>query len=234
MPSAAALAAVVADKPSLLFVLGDLGESEALARATTKALAATGIPTLVVAGARDAPSRLSAARDESGRVLDVTALDAVRIDGDTFVPLAGTQLGRYAEAADDCGFGMEDLEALTKALGPPKGGRRWLLSWQAPAGGVAGAALDAGSPELERFARAIGAAGGLFAWPTVEAGRAFAGERRVPIAQGAASARDLQLIVPRLTAPALERADGSRLMPGYALLRLDDAGMQLLAIRSTP
>jgi hypothetical protein len=233
-PSRNTLAALTTDKPSLLLMLGDLGDREDVARATVAALAATGVPTVVVAGARDTPAKLTAAHDASGHVLDVTTLDGVRIGDDTLVPLAGTHLGRYASTADNCGFGAEDLAALTKAYGPRKSGRRWLLSWQAPSGGVASAGIDAGDPELERFAQAIGASGGLFAWPAVQAGRAFAAERRAALAPGAASASDLQLIVPRISPPALERGDGSRLLPGYALLRLDGAGLQLVALRTPP
>lgn len=233
-PSRNTLATLASDKPSLLFVLGDLGDRDDVARATVAALAATGIPTIVVAGARDTPARLAAARDASGHVLDATALDGVRIGDDTFIPLAGTHLGRYAAAADNCGFGADDLAALTKAYGPRKGGRRWLLSWQAPSGGVAANAVDAGDPEIQRFAQAIGATGGLFAWPAVQAGRAFGSEHRAVIPPAAPSASDLQLIVPRIGPPALERGDGSRLLPGYALLRLDGSGLQLVALRNPP
>jgi hypothetical protein len=233
-PSRNALATLAADKPSLLFVLGDLGDRVEVARATVAALAATGIPTIVVAGARDTPARLTAIHDDGDQVLDATALDGIRIGGDTFVPLAGTHLGRYAAAADNCGFGADDLAALSKAYGPRKSGRRWLLSWQAPSGGVAAAAIDAGDPELEGFAQAIGASGGLFAWPAVQAGRAFAAEHRAVIPPGAPSASDLQLIVPRISPPSLERGDGSRLLPGYALLRLESSGLQLVALRNLP
>jgi len=234
-PSSVAFSALAGERPDLLIALGDMGDSDAVARATVRGLAAGGIPTLLLAGARDTPERLAAALSaEPGSVLEVSGLDAVRIDNDTFVPLAGTRLGRYALADTACGFGADDLEALAAALGPRKAGRRWLLAWEAPAGGPAASVVDAGDAELERFAQTIGARGGLFAWPSSQAGRAFAAELQARVLPGAAGRADLQLVVPRLTPPALERADGSRVPPGYALLRLDSAGLQLVAIRELP
>jgi hypothetical protein len=234
-PSPAAFSALAAERPDLLLALGDLGDSDAVAGATVRGLAAGGIPTLLLAGARDTPERLAAALPTTaGSVMQVSSLDAIRIDSDTFVPLAGTRLGRYALADTGCGFGPDELEALAVSLGPRRADRRWLLAWGAPAGGPAASTVDAGDPELERFARAIGAAGGLFAWPSTQAGRAFAAGGQTRVLPGAASRADLQLVVPRLTPPALERADGSRSVPGYALLRLDAAGLQLVAIRELP
>jgi hypothetical protein len=54
---------------------------------------------------------------------------------------------------------------------------------------------------------------------------AAGGARR--IAPGETSA-DLQLVVPRLAGAALERGDRSHVPPGFALLRLDGHGLQLL------
>jgi hypothetical protein len=235
-PGPAAFSALASERPDLLIALGDMGDSDSVARDTVRGLAAAGLPTLIVAGARDTPERLAASLPATtGAVMEVSAFDAIRIGADTFVPLAGAHLGHYALTRTSCGYGAEELEALATALGPRKTGRRWLLSWDAPAGGpAAAAALDAGDPELQRFAEKIGAPGGLFAWPSSQAGRAFAGERRDPIPIGAPGRHDLQLVVPRLTAPAIERADGSRLLPGYAVLRLDGAGLQLMAIREVP
>ena len=232
-PSAEVLRALVADRPALLLALGDIGDGDRVAEDTLRALAANGIPTLLVAGARDEPARIEHALPKDGSVVDITGVDAVRIGGDTFVPLAGTHLGRYALGGTGCGFGADDLEQLTEALKAKKAGRRWLLGWEAPAiGGLSGPV--AGDGETERFAQAIGAQGGLFAWPSVQAGRAFAGSTGERIVPGAGPRADLRLVVPRLTPPVLERADGSRQLPGYALLRLDGAGLQLLAIRTFP
>jgi hypothetical protein len=235
-PGPTAFSALASERPDLLIALGDVGDSDSVARDTVRGLAAAGLPTLIVAGARDTPERLAASLPATASsVIEVSGLDAIRIDADTFVPLAGAHLGHYALAPTSCGYGVEDLEALAAALGPRKTGRRWLLSWAAPTGGpAAAAATDAGDADLQRFAEKIGAAGGLFAWPSTQAGRAFAAERRRSIPIGAPSGPDLQLVVPRLTAPAIERADGSRLLPGYAVLRLDGAGLQLVAIREVP
>src|SRR5689334_24755261 len=60
-PSSAVMAALMADKPALLLVLGDAGDSATVAAATLRALAATGIPSVLVAGARDDPARLQPA-----------------------------------------------------------------------------------------------------------------------------------------------------------------------------
>ena len=233
-PSVEVLRALSAERPALLLALGDMGDSDRVAQATVRGLAAGGIPTLLIAGARDAPARLQAALPgEAGSVVDISGVDAVRIGDDTLVPLAGTRLGRYALGGSGCGFGADELEQLAEALGPRKAGRRWLIAWEAPAG-TAVAAIEGGDPEIERFARQIGAPGGLFAWPSANAGRAFAGASGKRVAAGSAGRADLRMVVPRITQPALERADGSRQLPGYALLRLDGSGLQLLEIRTLP
>ena len=99
-----------------------------------------------------------------------------------------------------------------------------LVAWQAPAGSTPPAPDDAGSPPLTAYAHAHGASAGLFAWPHAQAGRPRASAEGSLRALGA-PIDDLSLVVPRLAGPALERADGSRLPPGFALVELGPDGL---------
>jgi len=228
------LEALAAAKPSLVLVLGELGDDAALARATASAFDGLGMPVLVVGGGRDSLETLAAA-DALPNVVDVSPLRSVRLVSGkgpgparySLVPVAGALDGRYARSKEGCGYAEGDLGDRE----PPKaeaGERRVLVAWQAPQAleqPVEGLA-DGGSAPLAAFAKAIGASAGLFAWPHAQAGRPRSsqdGSAR-PIA---APADDLSLVVPRLAGPALERADGSRLSPGFALVDLTAAGLVL-------
>jgi hypothetical protein len=133
----------------------------------------------------------------------------------------GAPDGRYARADGACGIGEDDLDALADALGAATDDeRRLLLSWAAPAGTDAALGMeggDAGSAEISAFADAIGAEGGLFAWPESQAGR-VAGE-------GAGRAA----VAPAIAGPAVVRADGSPAPSGLLFVRLGPEGVQALS-----
>jgi len=226
-PSATQVAELAAAEPHLALMLGGLGDDAETAAATAAALAGLPCPTLVVAGGRDEPGRiakaLAAQPSDGGRVLDVSAFDTVALGRDVLIPVAGSYDGRYAVGKEACGHGLDDLKGLAAALGAPTGAeRRWLAAWEAPGGGGPLAVartdtgVDTGSVDLEELASRVQAAGGLFAWPAVQAGRprAGGGTRAVAVGEGAA---DLRMVVPRLTGAALERADGSLAPAGFAV-----------------
>jgi hypothetical protein len=241
-PTAPTIAALGAAHPDLLLLLGDLGDTQAVARATIAALASVTSPTVLVAGGRDTLERikdaLGALKQGKDRIIDATGLREIRLGNDTFIPVAGALDGRYALDDKACGYALDDLKRLAKdVLGT--GSRRWLVGWQAPGlGGVAsvsrtGQGVDVGSPALAQLAVKLGAPGGLFAWPHVQAGRptSAGGNRRLPVGE---PAKDLQLVVPRLSGPAVELGDGSTLSPGFALLTLDADGLALSELHAVP
>jgi hypothetical protein len=183
-------------------LLGGLGDSEALARSTVKALSGLHRLVLVVLGGRDSYALSRDALDEVADpavILDVSALRTIRIAGVVLLPWAGAELGRYALDETRCGFGAEDLDAAASELKAAAGERRWLLSWQAP---------DATDGPLSRFARLVSAQGAISAWPEAD------GESSNPIR------------VPRLSAPRSERADGTLMASGFALLEIGADGLK--------
>ncbi len=234
-PGPTELAALRAAAPDLLLLLGDIGDTPPQARATLAVLAALPQPTLLVAGGRDTPARITSALEALGkasdRIIDATTLREIRIGSDTLVPVAGAEDGRYALDAHACGYDLGDLKRLSSEL-TDKGSRRWLIAWQAPGlGGPHDVArtqhgVDTGSRSLAQLATRIGAPGGIFAWPHVALLRPSMGAG-ARLATAGVAAPDLRIVVPRLSGPALERSDGSRVLPGFALLRLDAAGLRL-------
>lgn len=234
-PSAEQIGAIAAAKAQLALLLGGVGDDPSTVAATLHALGGLPFPTLVVAGGRDDPARiahaLGALPSERRRVLDVSAYQAVQIGQDVLIPVAGSFDGRYASGPSACGHGLADLKQLASSLGKPEpGARRWLAAWEAPGrGGPLAVArtetgIDTGSADLAELAERVGAAGGLFAWPAVQAlrPRADGGTRSVPLG---VAGEDLQLVVPRLAGPALERSDGSLAPTGFALVRFDSDGL---------
>jgi hypothetical protein len=184
---------------------------------------------LFVAGGRDRASVFRPALAALGRdsnLVDATALHRIRIDNNTFIPVAGADQGRYAVDEDACGFAGKDLDALINELGTAQSGDlRWLLSWHAPAasGAAAGSVrtesgVDLGSDLLGSFRERSGALGVLSAWPV---GRAEVG------ALGPLSERS----VPRLFGPRLERPDGALVEPGVLALELDRQGLRVTGLR---
>jgi hypothetical protein len=205
-PSQVALDAVAEAKPQLALMLGGLGDDEKTATATAAALAKCKWPTLVLGGGRDAPARLALLKDNAN-VLDISAFRRIEVAGHVFIPIAGSFDGRQSLAADACGHGLSDLKEIASELGEAaEGESRWLLSWQAPQGGAAATpdGLDLGVPDIAELARRVGARGGLFGWPHAQVGRAVG--------------KALSLVVPRLDGPVMERADGTRMRPGFALI----------------
>jgi hypothetical protein len=241
-PGKPALDALAAARPRLLLMLGGVGDTDAIATTTLSALANLRLPTLILAGGRDSQRRIERAREGLPReaaewITDATSASSIRVGNDTFVPVGGALEGRYALRADACGYGAADLDALAGA--PSRGGRRWLLAWQAPTGDGEFAVthsdegLDLGSAPLAELARKLGARGGLFAWPEVQVLRPSAAGGHLRAALGVPYP-DLQLVVPRLAGPAMERSDGSRVGPGFALLRLEAKGLSLVAAPVLP
>jgi hypothetical protein len=226
----------------LLLVLGELGDDAALAQATAALLDRLGVPVLVVGGGRDSLATLAAA-DSLPNVFDVSPLHAVRLipkaSGKaavarfSLIPIAGALDGRYARDREGCGYAGDDLDDRELPDLQP-GERRLLVAWQAPLGlDPAHGEADAGSAPLAAFARRVNAAAGLFAWPHAQAGRPRSSVDGSVRPLGA-PAEDLALIVPRLAGPALERADGSHLMPGFALVELGLGGPVLRDPTSSP
>jgi hypothetical protein len=241
-PSVAAVAAVQAANPDLVLLLGDVGDDPATAATTLTALAKLPVPVLVLAGGRDTPARIAEGMSHApagGVIVDVTALRSIRLGHETLVPVAGARDGVYALAANACGYAESDLAEVAASQAAGDRARRWLLAWEAPASagrfGVARteAGADLGSVPLATLGKRVGAAGGIFAWPHVQALRASAsgGEHRP--SPGVPSA-DLQVVVPRLSGAAIERSDGSRVAPGFALLELGADGLRLLETREAP
>lgn len=234
------LAALRAAKPDLLLMLGDAGDTPVAARATLAALALYPAPIVVIGGGRDTRARLAdAIKASHGHALDATGLREIRIASDTLVPVAGAAEGSYALSGDCCGFGLDDVKRVAGDLGDARGQRRWLVAWYAPATagafgvGRAGPSLDLGSPILRELGRRIDAPGGIFAFPHEQALRPSAGQGARALGLDAA-APDLQLVVPRISGVAVERSDGSRVPPGFALLGFDDEGMRLREVRAQP
>jgi hypothetical protein len=200
-PFAPPAAIEVPSEVQLVLAIGSLGDSEEAATATLAALGALGRPVLVLAGGRDDPDLLHEAIGEleaeaADRVIDVSALRRIRIGAVVLVPVAGAPRGRYARADAACGIGQDDLDAIADELGSAEGERRLLLSWAAPSGSAASLGIegaDGGSSEIAALAAAIGASGGIHAWPEAQAGRTLEGHA----------------IVAPIAGPAALRADGS-------------------------
>jgi len=241
-----ALRALAAGKPDMVLVLGDLGDAPELAQTTLAGLDTLGVPVLVLGGGRDTLQSLTGV---GGRhhVFDASPYLAVRLAAAgggrsapgaptargpvSLLPVAGALDGRYARSPQACGYGATDLEARADRLGRPAAGERRLLwAWQAPAGA---APDDAGSPALARFAGTVRAGAGLFAWPHATANRLTSGPNAHPHPLTGVTGAG-RVVVPRLIGPALERADGSTVPPGFALCGLGAEGLVLYELRAVP
>jgi hypothetical protein len=240
VPDSGLIAAVTAARPSLVVVLGDLGDQPALASATAAMLDRLGLPVLVLGGGRDTLATLREA-DGLPNVVDLSPLRAVRLIPDAkaapygLIPVAGALDGRYARTKDGCGYAPDDLDER-ELPEPLPGERRLLLAWQGAVGGEGfeHAGADTGNPALVSFAKRAGSTAGLFAWPHAQAGRLRSTRDGAPRAAGV-PVEDLGLVVPRLAGPAIERADGSRLLPGFALVELGAQGpllRELVTVRT--
>lgn len=235
-PPEPAVAKAAAARPDLMLVLGGIGDTPAIAKRVLTGLAKHEVPSLVVAGGRDAWDVVREAFDAldgkaRARVIDATRLRSLIIHDNRLHFVAGAVDGRYARSDDACGVPSQALvERDVVSLG---NSRDWLVAWEAPrdreARGVAttGAGLKVGSETLTSFADELGAAGGLFATPYFQVMRPFTTDgARMRVGQASAG---LNLVVPRLAGPVMERSDGSRVAPGFALVELGDEGLKLLA-----
>lgn len=239
---AAMLSAVRNANPALVLVMGGLGDSEAEAVATLKALASLAMPVLIVQGGRDRPAVIEAALESvhGDHLLDVSALRRVRVGKDSFAIVPGAAQGRYALDENACGHALADIKPLSQELGAlPAGERRFIWAWHAPASvGPFGVGRDvrgveAGDLDLAELAARIGAPGGIFAWPHVRAAEPSVEQGRAPASLGQASG-NFALVVPRLGGPALERSDGTEVPSSAALLTLDATGLRLDALLPAP
>jgi len=223
--------------PHIGLMIGGLGDDLKTAIRTLDLASDLGFPTLVLAGGRDYYSHLlsafsSLSEKQKKLVIDITALRKIRIGRETLIPVAGAGEGRYSLGPEACGFGSDDLEQISDELDTFKEERPWLISWEVPkidglpSVGKTTTGLDVGNEVLGEFAKDIGVFRGIFAWPTVQVMRPRIPRTEVSSTSGKANA-DLQVVVPRLVGPVLEREDGSRVMPGFALLRLSKRGLQL-------
>jgi hypothetical protein len=218
---------LAASGAQVAIMLGGLGGSTGEVGGTLRTLAGLQQPVVFVAGGRDRWPLLEEAFSrlpDDARIIDATSLHEIRIGHNTFVPVAGAESGRYALDSSACGFGERDLAALAQQLGPLAPAEvRWLLSWQAAAAGTSvgvtrtDRGADTGSFALRHFMNQAGVRGGLHAWPAVQAARPQASPQGIL----------LQLVVPRLWGPRLERDDGSRPTLGFAQVTVDAAGLHL-------
>ncbi|MET0339832.1 MAG: hypothetical protein ABW252_02475 [Polyangiales bacterium] len=211
------LARLRAARPSVIVYLGGLGDEAATARHNLTRLASLDALTLFLPGGSDRAPIVGEAFDAlddaaRDRVLDASGLRGLVIDEVRYAVVAGAPLGRLARTDDACGFTEEDLAEVRAALAGSRAPVR-LLSWHAPAGQGVSMGLGAselGSPELGQLAHAIGARGGIHAYPEARAGRAAS-------AEGA-------LVVRRLGLTGARRADGSFAAAGFSVLPTSTGG----------
>ncbi len=221
----AALAPVHADPPTIVVVLGDLGDAREEIDAALVAFAGLGVPVLALPGGRDDASRWSDAfgaldDDARERVIDVAGIERVVVGASELLPVAGAPEGRYARTDEACGYRAADLVARAETLGHrPSHVTRAVLAWASPAGGIAPGleGADAGDPALARFVESVGATSGVFAWPREAAGRPLDTD----------DARFF--IVRRIAGPAAVRADGTRALPAVTRFRLRNGTFEPVA-----
>ncbi len=203
-----ALGAVGDSGVHFVVVLGAFGDDAESLAATLEALGGLELPVFLVPGGRDDAVLLEGALDDleddvAARIVDLSPFDRLIAGAVELVPVAGAPGGRYGRVDTACGFGADDLEDLADRIGEAEEGEgapRYLLSWAAPAGGIAAGitGADAGDPALREFAEEIGIRGGIFAWPGEAAGR-------VEDADGRRSE-----VVRRIAGSPSFRADGAR------------------------
>ena len=233
-PDPRAIAALSESSAQLGLLLGGLGDQPQTAQQTLAALSKLPFPTLVLAGARDTLKGLRSALGaaDSERLVDITALRSIRIAEHELIPVAGSQNGRGTLSDEGCGFGVADLKRMVAGLGPAQQVQRYLLAWETPGRGGSLSAgrthlgVDVGSGHLEEFSLRVGARGGLFAFPHVQLLRPRTAVGDAALALGAAHPQ-ARVVVPRVSGPAMERSDGTRVLPGFALVRLDASGLAL-------
>jgi hypothetical protein len=218
------LAQLAAARAALFLFLGGLGDTHETASANLAALASLHVPTLFVAGGADRLPVVEAAFEEldapaAQTLIHASGLREVRLGRERFALVPGAALGRYALDDEGCGFEQDDLDNVEGAISDAKEkGRVWLLAWNAPAGwGITRGYGDTevGSTELAKLAQALGAQGGLFAYP----------EAQVFSAGKASPHGGLALVVPRLARTGAQRADGGRIPRALVTLSIGEAGL---------
>lgn len=219
-----------ASSPSVVILLGDLGDGAGTEPASVAALvAALGqltIPVLLLPGGRDAPS-LRDALPSDGSIVDLMGVRAVRIGSLELVPLPGAPDGRYGTGG--CGLSGDDVAMVAGDLDDAVG-TRLVLSTFAPAtvdprtAGMDG--HEAASAVLADALTSLAARGGIYALPEAEVGVPFDGTTRAAVPT--AGITTLHLVVPRWLGPATERTDGSRQASGVMLLEVREGGVAVV------
>lgn len=163
------------------------------------------------------------------RVIDLAGVRELVTPHGRFVVLPGAPEGRYAHDDGSCGFGAADVEERSSE----SEGSTWLLAWAAPKTsgphavdrGLGG--VSAGAPLVHELASAVGARGGLFAFPSTTAALAVKLDGSAPIAPDAWSA-DLALVVPQLGAPTM-RFDEGLLHGNHVVIELGERGLRVVS-----
>jgi hypothetical protein len=217
-------------KPDILLVLGGLGLDTLAAKQHLARLAGLTLPVLFLAGGRDSSEVFEQAHEalpekQRGNVVDVTGFHQLRLAGYSLVLVAGSENGRSAIHESACGFTPEDLERIEDAAKPPPETHRVLVSWEIPTGSPVASvtAGDVGAPGLGALRDTLGPRFGVHAWPDVHVMRPQSGQAEVVSWDSVAT--DLHLVVPRLYGPSHELGDGTRHLPGYAILRFGKGGL---------
>ena len=223
---AVGLTALVGQGADVLFVLGGVGDDEAAAERTLRALAATERPCFVLGGGRDEAATLSQAfealGDDAKGVVDARGLRVVHMGTTSLMLLSGAPEGRYARTDDACGFGSDDLDALGDSV--PDTGPRYLISWASPASDLALGfdGVQAGEPSLSEFIAGAHLLGSVSAWPAFRAGAVMSG-------QGG----QLSALAGALGAPHARSADGAVLPDHPLMLQLGSAGLSRRTLSPT-
>jgi hypothetical protein len=221
---------LVAAAPDVIMVLGGIGLETKGADPWLVALSKLGRPLLFQAGGRDSVATIDAAfaalpPDARSRIVDVTSMFAVNLSGYMLALISGADAGGASIAESACGFSASDADAVSAALGDDEDHPIVLVSWEIPAGGK-GARLPSASVgsarltplrEHERFKA------GVYAWPDVDVLRPV-GVTGSAFVWGQPSS-GFELVVPRIAGASHERADGTRQLPGFVVLRFEAGGI---------
>lgn len=182
---------LLAGKPDVLVADGDLGDNVDEQETLLGVLTATGLPTVVVAGNREARSDLDAAeaglRQRAGKIFDLSHTRALDLGDAVLVGLAGAFERRQLHADGACLYVQRDLDALSAALDRLAPGPPVVLIAAVPPRGQDARALDVsegqniGDPRLAALLRK--APFGIFAQVWESGGRAIDAQGR-PVPQG--------------------------------------------------
>jgi hypothetical protein len=188
----------------------------------------------VLPGGREDASGLAAAIEGIGddsNLVDVRAIETLRVGEATVAFLAGAAGPRYARSEDVCAFDDGALEALGETL-DDRAGPRLLFSWAAP--GEPGVAVGiereaAGDARLGAWLGARGPTSVIFAWPTVTPCLPTSGGERVALGEARPA---LRLAVGPAAGPGRSADDGTLVPPRAALIEVRDEGVALVEVSS--